>query len=148
MVSLGLCLISSIILAPLGEFKALLDWPKFNFFTLICSSILQLNQNNSLLSLTQQFHTCDSASAGQVICCHTVYICSNPVSLSRPNCSIPSVTPFPILLRKPMTPSSSCSELSSIYLLRILVLSAKCYGCLFILYLLLLDWGHLEDKDC
>lgn len=125
MVSLGLCLISSITLAPLGEFKALLDWPEFNFFAHICSSTLQLSQINSLLSLTQQFHTCDSASADQVIYCHTVYICSNPVSLSRPNNSIPSVTAFPILSRKPVTPSSSCSELSPIYLLRILALSAK-----------------------
>lgn len=147
MVSLGLCLISSIILAPLGEFKALLDWPKLNFFALICSSILQLNQNNPLLSLMQQSHTCDSVSAGQVIYCHTVCMLKSCVTF-KTNSSIPSGTPFPVLSRKPMTASSSCSELSSIYLLRILVLSAKCYDCLFILYLLLLDWGHLEDKDC
>ena len=75
--------------------------------------------------MTQQFHTCDSSSADQVIYCHTVYISSNPLSLSRHNNSIPYVTAFPILSRKPVTPSSSCSELSPIYLLRILALSAK-----------------------
>lgn len=61
----------------------------------------------------------------------SIYV-PNPVSISRPNNSIPSVT----LFKETMTPSSLLFWLSSIYLLRILVLSAKCYGCLFILYLL------------
>lgn len=147
-VSLCSRLISSVVLTPFGGIQSPLGLVLMQllhpYLPLHCAATLK----DSLLPLTQQFHTCDSALAGQAIYCHTIYICSNPASLSRPNQnSIPSVTPFPILPRETMTPSSSHSELSFIFLLRILAVSVKCCGYLFILYLLLLDWGHLEDKD-